>query len=58
MYQSSLNYVRFRRYLQDFLCKGFLEAIKDSEGNGCYRITARGKALLVVLRKANALGYE
>lgn len=58
MYQANLNYVRFNRYLTDFLNKGFIEAIKDSEGNGCYRITQRGKALLSVLRKANELGYS
>jgi predicted transcriptional regulator len=56
MYQANLNYVRFNRYLTDFLNKGFIEAIKDAEGNGCYRITQRGKALLAVLRKANELG--
>jgi predicted transcriptional regulator len=58
MYQANLNYLRFNRYLKDFLCKGFIEAFKDDEGNGRYCITARGRALLVVLRKANALGYE
>jgi predicted transcriptional regulator len=58
MYQTNLNYLRFNRYLKDFLNKGFIEALHDAEGNGCYHITARGKALLVVLRKANALGYE
>ena len=58
MYQANLNYVRFNRYLADFLSKGFIEAIKDSEGNGCYRITQKGKALLVLLKKANELGYS
>ena len=58
MYQTNLNYVRFNRYLSDFLSKGFIEAVKDNEGNGCYRITQRGKALLDLLRKANELGYS
>jgi len=58
MYQANLNYVRFNRYLSDFLSKGFIEAIKDDDDNGCYRITQPGKALLVVLRKANELGYS
>jgi predicted transcriptional regulator len=58
MYQANLNYVRFNRYLADFLSKGFIEAIKDDEGNGCYRITQRGKALLLLLRKMNKLGYS
>jgi predicted transcriptional regulator len=58
MYQANLNYVRFNRYLSDFLSKGFIEAIKDNEGNGCYLITPRGKALLLLLRKVNELGYS
>jgi predicted transcriptional regulator len=58
MYQANLNYVRFNRYLTDFLNKGFIEPIKDGDGNGCYLITQRGKALLSVLRKANELGYS
>ena len=58
MYQANLNYVRFSKYLSDFLSKGFLEAIKDGEGNGCYCITPRGKALLLLLRKLNELGYS
>ena len=58
MYQANLNYLRFNRYLKDFLCKGFIEALKDGEGNGCYGITQRGKALLVLLRKVNELGYS
>ena len=58
MYQANLNYLRFNRYLLDFLSKGFVEAIKDDEGNGCYCITQRGKSLLGLLRKANELGYS
>ncbi len=58
MYQAGLNYVRFNRYLKEFLSKGFIEALKDEEGNGCYRITSRGKTLLVLLRKVNELGYS
>ena len=58
MYLSNLNYVRFNRYLSDFLSKGFIEAIKDDEGNGCYRITKQGKELLSLLRKVNELGYS
>ena len=58
MYLANLNYVRFNRYLQEFLSKGFIEALKDAEGNGCYRITPRGKTLLGLLRKVNELGYS
>ena len=58
MYKTNLNYVRFNRYLSDFLKKGFIEPVKDSDGNGCYRITQRGKALLAVLKKANELGFS
>ena len=58
MYHANLNYVRFNRYLADFLNKGFIEPIKDDEGNGCYVITQKGKDLLVVLKRANELGYS
>jgi len=58
MYRANLNYVRFNRYLSNFLNKGFIELIKDDEGNGCYRITERGNALLLVLKKAKELGYS
>jgi predicted transcriptional regulator len=58
MYKANLNYVRFNRYLQDFLSNGFIEPVKDEEGNGRYRITKKGKELLSVLRKANDLGYS
>ena len=58
MYRANLNYVRFSRYLTDFLNKGFIEAIKDADGKRFYRITKQGKALLDVLRKANELGYS
>jgi predicted transcriptional regulator len=57
MYQANLNYVRFNRYLSDFLSKGFIEVIKDGAGNNCYRITQKGKVLLLVLKKANELEY-
>jgi len=58
MYHANLNYLRFNKYLSNFLDKGFIEPIKDDEGNGRYCITRRGKALLVVLKKANELGYS
>jgi predicted transcriptional regulator len=58
MYQANLNYVRFSRYLADFLSTGFIESIKDADGKWVYRITQQGKALLEVLRKANELGYS
>ncbi len=57
MYQANLNYVRFSRYLTDFLSTGFIEAIKDADGKGVYCITQQGKALLELLRKANEIGY-
>ena len=57
MYKVNLNYLRFNKYLSDLLKKGFVEAINDSEGNKCYRISQRGKELLRVLKKANELGF-
>jgi predicted transcriptional regulator len=55
MYRANLNYVRFNKYFYDFLAKGFIEKILDSEGKVCYHISARGKTLLAVLKKANEL---
>ena len=55
MYKSNLNYARFNKYFSDFLKKGFIEAIRDSDGKVCYRISQRGKTLLAVLRKAQEL---
>ena len=58
MYKTNLNYLRFNCYLSDFLKKGLIDPIKDSEGNGCYRISPRGEELLAVLKKANELGFS
>ena len=58
MYKTNLNYIRFNRYLSDFLKKGFVKPSKDIEGNGYYCITPRGKTLLAVLKKANELGFS
>lgn len=58
MYHANLNYVRFNRYLSDFISKGFTEPIKDGDGNGCYSITQKGKELLIALKRANELGYS
>ena len=55
MYRANLNYNRFNKYFYDFLEKGFIEKIFDSEGKTCYRISQRGKTLLAVLKKANEL---
>ena len=57
MYKANLNYLRFKMYLTEFQRKGFIDAIKDSEGNKRYRISQRGKDLLLLLRKANELGF-
>jgi len=58
MYRANLNYARFNKYFFDFLAKGFIERTFDSEGKTCYRISQRGKTLLVVLKKANELGFS
>jgi predicted transcriptional regulator len=58
MYKTNLNYIRFNRYLKDFLNNGFIEPVEDEEGNGRYQITQKGKVLLSVLKKANELGYS
>ena len=55
MYKANLNYNRFNKYFSDFLGKGFIEKVLDSDGKACYRISQRGKTLLAVLKKANEL---
>jgi predicted transcriptional regulator len=55
MYKANLNYNRFNKYFYDFLSKGFIEKVLDSEAKPCYRISQRGKTLLAVLKKANEL---
>ncbi len=58
MYRANLNYVRFNKYFHDFLKKGFIEQIMDSDGKACYHISQRGKTLLMVLKKANELALS
>ncbi len=60
MYRSNLNYVRFNSYFHDFLRKGLLEEVKNSEGNSgaAYVISKHGKILLAALRNAEKLFSE
>ncbi len=60
MYRSNLNYVRFNAYFSDFLRKGLLEAVENSDGNAgpAYRISKQGKILLAALRNAEKLFSE
>jgi predicted transcriptional regulator len=55
MYKSNLNFERFNRYFYDLLRKGFVEEVNDSDGRSSYKISERGKTLLVALRKAREL---
>ena len=55
MYKSNLNFKRFNRYFHDLLKKGFIEMVNGSDGRDKFKITKRGKTLLDVLRKAEAL---
>jgi predicted transcriptional regulator len=57
MHATNLNYIRFNEYLFQFLQKGFIETINDVDGNLCYCISLKGKAVLAVLKKANELGF-
>ena len=58
MYGSNLNFERFNRYFYDLLRKGFIEEINGSDGRDKYKITDRGRTLLDVLRKAEALLFS
>lgn len=58
MYRSNLNFERFNRYFYDLLRKGFIEEMNGSDGRSVYTITERGRTLLEVLRKAEALLFS
>jgi predicted transcriptional regulator len=58
MHTTNLNYVRINKYLDHFLKKGFIETTKNPEGNLCYHISPKGKALLAVLKEANEFGFS
>jgi len=58
MYRSNLNFERFNNYFYDLLRKGFIEGMLDSDGRDKYKITERGRTLLDVLRKAEALLFS
>jgi len=58
LYGSNLNFERFNRYFYDLLRKGFIEEMNGSDGRDKYKITERGRTLLEVLRKANALLFS
>jgi predicted transcriptional regulator len=55
MYKANLNYVRFNKYLVDFIRKGLIIENFDSKGNPEYKISERGNALLLTLKKAQEL---
>ena len=58
MYRSNLNFERFNNYFYDLLRKGFIEEMNGSDGRDKYKITERGRTLLDVLRKAEALLFS
>ena len=58
MYRSNLNFERFNNYFYDLLRKGFIEERNGSDGRSKYKITERGRTLLDVLRKAEALLFS
>jgi predicted transcriptional regulator len=58
MYGSNLNFERFHRYFYDLLRKGFIEEVNSSDSCDKYKITERGRTLLEVLRKAEALLFS
>ena len=58
MYKSNLNFERFNSYFYDLLKKGFIEEINKSQSREEYKITERGKTLLDVLKKAEAIFFS
>ena len=55
MYGSNLNFERFNDYFYDLLKKGFIQESNGSGTKELYKISERGKTLLDVLKKAEAL---
>ena len=59
MYKSSLNFLRFKEYFDDFLQKGLLEEVENNDGkNKLYVTSERGKILLEALRQAEKIFAE
>jgi len=58
LYGSNLNFERFNNYFYGLLRKGFIEEMNGSDGRSKYKITERGRTLLEVLRKAEALLFS
>ena len=58
MYKSNLNFERFNSYFYDLLKKGFIEEINNPQSRDEYKITERGKTLLDVLKKAEAIFFS
>jgi len=55
MYGSNLNFERFNNYFYDLVKKGFIQESNGSGAKEMYKISERGKTLLDVLKKAEAL---
>lgn len=55
MYGSNLNFERFNNYFYDLVRKGFIEEFDGADRGDKYKITERGRTLLDVLKKAEAL---
>lgn len=58
MYRSNLNFERFNKYFYDLLRKGFVQEMDNGNGRSVYKITERGRTLLVVLKKAHELNFS
>jgi predicted transcriptional regulator len=55
MYRANLNFDRFNRYFYELLRKGFIEKADDPDDRPFYRISERGKTLLVTLKMGRDL---
>ncbi len=56
LYRSDLNFARFNVYFQDFLQKGLLREIGNTERNGTtYLVSERGRILLNALRSTEEI---
>jgi predicted transcriptional regulator len=58
MYKSNLNYVRFNSYFLDFVEKGLIEKVDDSNGRPLYLISEKGKVFLDSLKKIQDVAWS
>jgi predicted transcriptional regulator len=58
MYGANLNFERFNRYFYELLRKGLIEEASDPDEKQLYKISDRGKTLLLTLKTGRDMLYS